>query len=350
MAEWIVTFWDVGQGEAADICLPDRSHILIDTGPIAGRQNPFPLWFEDVASGMRPRIRTMILTHTHLDRFGGALTLCADAQQRIDAVIMPFDANVRKRGQSAVACADENERAALGRLFALLRRRQSNTKTVFLSDPLVVYEGDGLRLKIVRNPLLLGKSINGSGLIILLEKVAEPDLPVIVWSGDALLKNVVDAAPNGLGGVLTGPHHGKPQDKEPDEPADEKSTYFTCLCKRLHPQLLFVSVGSKNPYEHPYRRYMIGAAQAGITTCCSEVTSQCKKLHSGHVYQGSMSLGLQPPEDACQCRGTMRVFVSAEGGLRLDQPHRDRFMTRVKELVPDGLCQRTLAHSQRRNR
>ena len=350
MAEWVVTFWDVGQGEATDICLPDRSHILIDTGPVAGRQNPFPLWFQDVASGVRPRIRTMILTHTHLDHFGGALMLCADAQQQIDTVVMPFDANVCKRGLSAVACADENERAALGRLFALLRRRQGNTKTVFLSDPMTIYEGDGLRLKIVRNPLLGGMSINGSGLLLLLEKVMEPNHPVIVWSGDTLLHNVAEAVPNGIGGVLTGPHHGKPQDTVPDEPDDAKSAYFTDLCRRMHPQLLFVSVGSVNPYEHPYRHYMIGAAQAEITTCCSEVTNQCKKLHSGHVFQGSMALGLQPPEGACQCRGTMRVFVSAEGGLRLDQPHHDRFMTRVKELVPNGLCQRTLAHSQRRNK
>ena len=69
MVEWVVTFWDVGQGDATDICLPDNSHVLIDAGPIAGRQNPFPLWFKDVASGTRPRIRTLILTHTHLDHF-----------------------------------------------------------------------------------------------------------------------------------------------------------------------------------------------------------------------------------------------------------------------------------------
>ena len=117
MSEWVVTFWDVGQGEATDIRLPDGSHIIIDTGPLAGRQNPFPLWFEDVASGVRPLIRTIILTHTHLDHFGGALTLCANEQQQIDQVIMPFDANIRNRGLKAVECVDENERAALGRLL-----------------------------------------------------------------------------------------------------------------------------------------------------------------------------------------------------------------------------------------
>lgn len=348
MAEWVVTFWDVGQGEATDICLPDNSHILIDTGPIAGRQNPFPLWFRDVASGERPRIRTLILTHTHLDHFGGAITLCADNQQQIDRVIMPFDANICKRGLNDIACVNEDERSALGKLLCLLKHRKDRTQTVFLSDPLTVYEGDGLRLRIVRNPLFEGKFINGSGLIILLEKKCASSLPVIVWSGDTLLSNVVNAVPNGIEGVLTGPHHGKPQDTKPDEPKDEKPKYFNRLCSQLHPQILFVSVGSRNPYNHPYRRYIIGAAQTGISVCCSEVTEQCKRLHNGHVYQGSMALGLQPPEGACQCRGTMRVFVSASGGLRLHEPYHSDFLKCVKATVTDGLCQRTLVHSQHR--
>lgn len=349
MAEWVVTFWDVGQGEATDICLPDGSHILIDTGPLARRQNPFPLWFEDVASGGRPLIRTIVLTHTHLDHFGGALTLCANAQQQINRVIMPFDVNIRNRGLNAVECVGEDERAALGRLLKLLQRRSGSTQTMVLADPLTVYEGDGLRLKIVRNPLLEGKSVNGSGLIILLETDCTSDPPVIVWSGDTLLGNVMSVVPNGIAGVLTGPHHGKPQDRIPVEPDDKKTSYFTKLCRGLHPRLLFVSVGSDNPYDHPYRKYMIGAAQAGITTCCSEVTRQCEKLHTGHVYQGSMALGLQPPEGACQCRGTMRVFVSAAGGLRLDEPCHSDFLKCVKKLMPRGLCQRTLVQSNRQD-
>lgn len=350
MVEWVVTFWDVGQGDATDICLPDNSHVLIDAGPIAGRQNPFPLWFKDVASGTRPRIRTLVLTHTHLDHFGGAITICADDQQQIDRVVMPFDANIRNRGLNDVECVDEEERSALSKLLVLLKRRRDKTQTVFLSDPLTIYEGDGLRLRIVRNPLLAGKSINGSGLIIILEKCCDNSSPIIVWSGDTLLGNIVTVVPKGIEGVLTGPHHGRPQDQTPDEPLDEKPSYFNGLCGQLHPQILFVSVGSSNPYNHPYRRYMIGAAQTGITICCSEVTEQCKRLHSGHVYQGSMMLGLQPPEGACQCRGTMRVFVSASDGLRLHEPHHSSFLNCVKNTVTDGLCQRTLMHSQHRYR
>ena len=348
MAEWVVTFWDVGQGEATDIRLPDDSHILIAAGPVAGRQNPFPFWFMDIASGVRPRIRTIILTHTHLDHFGGVITLCADSQQQIDRVIMPFDANIRKLGLNAIECVDETERSALSKLLRLLQQRQGKTQTVFLSDPLTVYEGDGLRLKIVRNPLLVGKTINGSGLIVILERSCVCGPAIITWSGDTLLGNVISAVPNGIEGVLTGPHHGKPQDRTPDEPDDKKTSYFTGLCRQLHPLVLFVSVGSENPYNHPYRQYMIGAAQAGITTCCSEVTKQCERLHTGHVYQGSMVLGLQPPEGACQCRGTMRVFVSESGGLRLDEPYHGDFLKCVEQFVPDGLCQRTLKHSQQR--
>ena len=345
MSEWQITFWDVGQGDATDIQLPDKSHILIDSGPLSSRQNPLPAWFADPEIG-RPRIRSLILTHSHRDHFGGAVTLCSDERQWIDSVILPFDKSVKKLQD--VKMDDEADRLLFTRFMAIVRSRKGTTAE-YISSRGTIYESDGLRLKIIY-PLKISteKPLSGnlSGLVIVLESIETAERPLIVWSGDTLLRNVVDNVPNGINGILMGPHHGKPQDSTPEEP-DEKTGYFTSLCKRLSPEVLFVSVGRENPYDHPYRRYLISAAQAGVSVCCSELSKRCKEKCDGHVYQGSMMLGLQPPKGAMQCRGAMRVFVSAKGGLRFDQCQAE-FLKSVKTSVPDGYCQRTLEHSQRR--
>ena len=345
MSEWQITFWDVGQGDATDIQLPDKSHILIDAGPLSSRQNPLPAWFADPEIG-RPRIRHLILTHSHRDHFGGAVALCSDERQQIDNVIMPFDKSV-KRLQD-VRLDDEGDRPLFEKFVAIVRNRRGTT-AVYISTRGVIYESDGLRLRIIyplKVPAEESQSVNLSGLVIVLESNDAPEMPLIVWSGDTLLKNISDNIPSGINGILMGPHHGKPQDAAPKEPK-EKTRYFTNLCRGLSPEVLFVSVGRENPYDHPYRHYMIGAAQAGVMVCCSEVARQCKEKCDGHIYQGSMMLGLQPPKGAWQCRGTMRVFVSAEKGLRFDQCQTE-FAARVKEKAPDGYCQRTLEYSQAR--
>ncbi len=40
MHEWEIVFWDVGQGDATSIRLPDGSFVLVDFGPSAHSEKP----------------------------------------------------------------------------------------------------------------------------------------------------------------------------------------------------------------------------------------------------------------------------------------------------------------------
>lgn len=335
MAEWQITFWDVGQGDATDIKLPDNTHIVIDAGPPANSGNPFPLWFSDSVVG-KPRIRCLVLTHTHRDHFGGAIKLCIDDQQIIDEVILPLDANVRKIED--IPIEDKEDLPELRKLFGLLCNRRG-TRVVRYKSPGIIYEDEDLRLRAVaplKMPSDSPMSINRTSIILALESVHRPERTFIVWSGDTLLSELGKNITNSIEGVLTGPHHGRPQDMKPNEPP-EKTGFFMQILRNISPQTLFISVGTKNQYEHPFRKYLAAAANAGVRVCCSELTKRCKEKCNEDVYPGSAMLGLQPPQNAIQCRGTMRVFVSTHGGLRYDQCQKE-FLENVVTKVPKGAC------------
>lgn len=63
---WEVVFWDVGQGDATTIKLPDGSYILIDAGPATQKGNPLPGWFRRMGE---PPIKLAVVTHSHMDHF-----------------------------------------------------------------------------------------------------------------------------------------------------------------------------------------------------------------------------------------------------------------------------------------
>ena len=82
---WEVIFWDVGQGDATTIKLPDGSYILIDSGPSTQHGNPLPGWFRRMGG---PQIKLAVITHSHVDHFGGLISLCNEDGQRIDSIAL----------------------------------------------------------------------------------------------------------------------------------------------------------------------------------------------------------------------------------------------------------------------
>ena len=196
---WEVIFWDVGQGDATTVKLPDGSYILIDAGPATQKGNPLPGWFRRMGG---PPIRLAVVTHSHIDHFGGLISLCNEDGQRIDSIAVLKDAGLERQSQL---------------LMALQTRKSTGTVLRLIDKVQTLYEDAVLRLRIVHPKDITEKSklptdVNKTSMIILLERVDNPSgEPLIVFGGDAPLP-AIRAACCGLAPcVLTGPHHGHPQ-------------------------------------------------------------------------------------------------------------------------------------------
>lgn len=319
MSDWEVTFWDVGQGDASTIKLPDGSYILIDAGPTAKCGNPISKWFAEHAELV---IRKVVITHNHRDHFGGLISLLASGR-RIEEVLLLPDKSLYEDPEK--------------KDFRMLRQSiEPRVKagilacTWFDGAPYEVYSDGVLRLVALRPnklPVPVREDQNQSSMVLQIESVANLGVPIVVWGGDALLKDVEKCVAPSHPGVLMGPHHGEPQDKFKTQADCAK------VLSGFAPGCLFVSVSTQNTYQHPQRYYLFAASSLGATVCCSEITPRCAKyLRSGvDIYPGSMMLGIRKPFGAIQCRGSMRITVSATTGVVFDESQ-DEFKTAVQSV------------------
>jgi len=306
MPDCEVIFWDVGQGDASTLKLPDGSYILIDAGPIAKNGNPVSRWFAEHANSV---VRKVVITHNHRDHFGGLISLL-EANRSIEEVLMVPDKSVYEDPTKI-------DFRLLRQAIATKVNAGKLKLTWFSGAPYEIYRDESMCLVAKRPealPVPSTASQNVTSMVLQLESPKNPDVPVIVWGGDALLQEVQSCVSPARPGVLIGPHHGEPQDRIRDKAA------YKALLRTFSPGCLYVSVGTCNRYRHPQKLYLFSAAELGSTVCCSEITPRCGKYrHEGQdVYPGSMMLGIRKPFGAIECRGSMRVKVSQGGELLFD--------------------------------
>lgn len=326
-AEWEIVFWDVGQGDATDIILPDRSHILIDSGPTVQQGNPMPGWFQRMG---RPNIRLAVITHSHVDHYGGLIGLCRDDGQRIEKVSMLNDSALRREKQSA----------DLQALFRALHARKMAgvTSLDLIETDQTLYSADGLRLRIVHPRDLSGLStvpsdVNKTSMIIVLDATTGTSFrPLVVFGGDATL-NAIKSSCSGIHPcVLTGPHHGRPQ----GVPKIKGQVYWRFFRNEMHPQTIFISVGRRNKYDLPDKNYVKGAASSGVKVCCSQLSVKCDQTRAVDVFEGSALIGIDKPADSVQCRGAMRIFACPTG-VRFDENQID-YQNTIARILPEAPC------------
>ena len=328
--EWQIVFWDVGQGDATDIQLPDKSHILIDAGPSLKQGNPLPAWFLRMDS---PLIRLAILTHSHEDHFGGLTELCRESAQRIDRIAVMNDYALRTMPRPG----------ALNALLQSLARRKAETGTkIELREKQGVLYGDSdFQLRLVYPKSLppagsLPKDVNQSSMVIVLESLKNSATnPLVVWGGDNTLMNIGTALPGAKPFVLMGPHHGHPQGTKKPKTPDYKDFFSS----EVTPQCVYISVGRCNGYRLPDSNYIKGAALAGVRVCCSQLAVNCDEDRTHDVFEGSAMIGVDKPARSVQCRGAMRVYANATSGMRFDKNHAE-FVATVRACYPNAACNR----------
>jgi len=328
MGEWQVTFWDVGQGDATDIRLPNGSHILIDAGPTLKENNPLPPWF--LREGC-PKIALAVITHSHADHFGGFNALCREGAQTIERIAVMNDAKLR----------DENRTADMDLFLRSLmeRKRDGRSKIELLNSECDLYADESFRLRLAYPKNLselekLPRNVNLSSMVILLEDVTgEIKDPLVVWGGDNSLQNVGNVCGGMSPYVLMGPHHGHPEG-HPKTPAYEK--FFK---RTMTPKYVYISVGRRNRYSLPDSYYIKGAARAGVRVCCSQLAVNCAPERERDVFEGSGKIGVDKPINSVQCRGALRVFAVPRKGIQFDE-HQAAYEKIIKELFPNAPCNR----------
>ena len=324
--EWEIVFWDVGQGDAATIRLPDSSFILIDSGPTVQQGNPLPAWF--VRNG-HPHIRLAVVTHSHSDHFGGLISLCRESEQRIETVMLMDDAALRQNSKP------EDLENLLRELVS--RKRSGATQVSLVNGAQELYSADGLRLRVAYPADIsgIGKlplDVNRTSMVIILECVnSDASSPMVVFGSDAPLAAIKATCAGATPLVFTGPHHGGPQGKRGKTP-----DYWRFFKDDMHPGCIFLSVGRSNGYQLPDPNYIKGAANAGITTCCSQLARRCDENRTVDVFEGSALVGIDKPAHSVQCRGALRVYAS-EDGIRFDE-NQSEFIKAVESRFPAAPC------------
>lgn len=302
----IVDFWDVGQGDATVIRLPDGKVVLIDVGP---KGSPVIDWLSD----KRPPVHAAVITHNDDDHAGSLPSLVKMPGISIQTVYMLLDRDKNsKKFQNVWRPVREEEK----------RGRLSVTG---LSDDRVVWQEGASCLKVVYpgfSENIEAKGPNETSAVVCLYYGDELK---IVWPGDAPMRVLAEKCQGSSPHALHGPHHGGP--------VDRKKNGFKSWVESFMPERVFVSVGTNNSYSLPFPDYLQQQASRGCRVNCTQLTSHCDRAHISKktpVINTSALLGLRSSRSGVPCRGCFRLTI--ENGIVVPDPWDDEHSTRVARL------------------
>lgn len=288
-----VDFWNVGQGDSSSLLFSDGSLVVIDVGPPG---NSFVQWMVE-----NPRhIDCLALTHNDMDHIGG-LDQLYDAGISVAQAFSLLDRPKKNLKESF----SKLNQMSKGRLFRL---EVGNTP----KPPIFLRDDFALEVRCPSYTMNFQKERNFTSAILVLTFQGRD---LITWGGDQKLEVVAEKTTETQ--MLFGPHHGAPQDNR---------THFAKHLSTISPSYCFVSVGSKNIYQHPKEEYIKALAERGCIIQCSQLTCKCSSMQS-HILQGEAYYGLPAPKTGISCHGHLRFNIDETGNFLPDelyQIHRDR--------------------------
>lgn len=278
-----VTVVDVGQGDctvAVDghtkqallIDCPDRRHEEAITA------------LNQLGFG---ELNAVVVTHSHLDHFGGVLEVIDEFKDRFTGKIY-FNQDTLP----AMASASGWPKSKLESLY--LRILEFDTSQADRADSGIGPQSLGTTswtlvapayLQVVaavhrRNPNL------ASGIVLI-----ESDGHCMVVGGDAPLSSWQSIrAQLPPGAVVRWPHHGGRISNS--RTAQGKLSDQSQLLNLLQPSHVLVSVGGNNPHGHPQDEFFQAVQQRKLAPMCTQATSKCTEGSNGAKCAGSITVEL----------------------------------------------------------
>lgn len=318
-----IDFWNVGQGDCTVIKLPNGKLIIIDVGPRGG---PLIEWLRE-GTRRNVQIEAVILTHNDADHTGSLPVLVNEFKNRIGTVWMLLDRPKKDdQFQKIFRAAYQGEEEGCYKINRL------EDGQILWRDDLSATCLRVLHPSMSQN-ILANDPNDTSGMIVL--DVEGRNL--VTWPGDLQLMTTAKVLNGWSPETLMGPHHGGPSDyptkalrkRFSDDKLKTRMQEMRVAAGELHPQRSFISVGTKNSYNHPRPGFLRLLAGQGAQVICSQLTACCdrQKVASGKpVFEGAGVLGLRSAKSGVSCRGAMRLYLKDSQLYpdEFDAMHRER--------------------------
>lgn len=326
-----VAFLDVGQGDTIVVSLPEtKEAVIVDCADANLVMNY--LQHEDIQ-----HIRGLLITHLHLDHYGGAIQFLANVEQALNLscervffhrpTLSPSLHNIILNDEDNHADGETDEKTRS-------RKRQSSIRNLLgwaktnrrRYNNLTLQSGISLPLEGILElihpwevdiPELLAKGLNNTSGVIKVygadcSALLTGDIEPFGWSNIEVEHDKLQSD------VLKFPHHGA-----------WKSDDVEQILDAVNPSTVVISVGTSGiQYNHPNKHVFEAISKLPHTRLlCTQATSQCIRRISNKHSQIIGSFEKQANQDAlfffqeqrgCPCSGT--IILELGDSVRIIQP------------------------------
>lgn len=314
-------FWDVGQGDCTTLTFDDGSIVIVDVG---GRGSPLVDWLRHQRP--QPRVRALVLTHSHADHCGALNAVLDACNDQIEGIWMLRD---RPTGNPVfLRMLARAERCAKKSAFQI-RRLEDGSLPLFTTPARV-------QLRAIFPHFSVNETTAGINETAGVLELSQAGRVLAILPSDVPLERFVDLAEGAPPFAHTGPHHGGPTSRY------RSGRYLQTQLNRIQPTRSFISVGTLNPYSHPRPSYLHRLAGTGSVVTCSQLTRHCAGYRATDpkpVFPLHTLLQMPPPRSGVSCRGPLRLHFD---GARLipdkwDDEHRRRIQSLRRPCCVKGL-------------